>query len=579
MSRPLPPSMRLRLRPAVLTVGVLALAACSDSAAPPPVASITIAAARQTIRLGDTVSLAATLRDDRGGMLPARAVAWRSETPEVAAIVDSRLVARGIGDARIVASTGDVEGRATFTVRSQPVTSVVVEPSSLELYAGDSAQLRVTLRDAEGRLVPDVVPTVSPAMLGHDVLRVGAGHWLRALAGGRAEVSVSADGVRATATVRVRERPLVGLRAVRRTMLVEPGVCFDNRLVGVTRDGRELALDAVLAPQDSAVVRREPSGAMEGCWRRFSSAAPGTTTLEATFDSLTVSVPVTVLAPVASGFAPTIRWFGPAHPAVEASLVGAVARWSRVVVGDLPDRRLVLPADACFPGSPAIDEVVDDVLVHVYAGPLDGAGGTLAKAGPCATREDSGLPIAGIVMIDAADVGPLATGSPYVERVLMHEFGHVLGIGTLWDAHLGGRAVDPRFVGPRARLAAGDFGFLPQERDGIEVETAGGGTTAGSHWRESTFGSELMTGWIAEHDPTTLSALTAGVLDDLGYTIGYAAVDAVSPPSPRAYSDGAPLGWPYSSRVAPRGGIPLDDRPIRPRFTVRADGSARPIAR
>jgi hypothetical protein len=64
----------------------------------------------------------------------------------------------------------------------------------------------------------------------------------------------------------------------------------------------------------------------------------------------------------------------------------------------------------------------------------------------------------------------------------------------------------------------GGFGNVP-------LETGGGAGTAGSHWSESVFGSELMTGFISGV-PDPLSTVTVGDLKDMGYTVNYSAADA-----------------------------------------------------
>jgi len=62
----------------------------------------------------------------------------------------------------------------------------------------------------------------------------------------------------------------------------------------------------------------------------------------------------------------------------------------------------------------------------------------------------------------------------------------------------------------------------------VPVEENGIPGTGCSHWDEETFGDELMTGYIAL--TTSLSPVTIGALDDLGYEVNYAAADAYTLP-------------------------------------------------
>ena len=63
----------------------------------------------------------------------------------------------------------------------------------------------------------------------------------------------------------------------------------------------------------------------------------------------------------------------------------------------------------------------------------------------------------------------------------------------------------------------------------MPLETSGGSGTAGVHWSEAVFGNELMTGFTSGV-PDPLSILTIGAMQDLGYTVNYAAADPYSLP-------------------------------------------------
>ena len=66
------------------------------------------------------------------------------------------------------------------------------------------------------------------------------------------------------------------------------------------------------------------------------------------------------------------------------------------------------------------------------------------------------------------------------------------------------------------------------------MEATGGSGTALSHWRESVFTNELMTGWAGPGTSLPLSTVTIGSLADLGYTVNYAAADPFIPASIRS---------------------------------------------
>lgn len=199
-----------------------------------------------------------------------------------------------------------------------------------------------------------------------------------------------------------------------------------------------------------------------------------------------------------------------------------VQRWESVIVGDVPSTSASLPAGACVNGGPAFSGTIDDIMVDVIITAIDGAGGILGQAGPCFVRDSDSLPYYGIILLDSADAADLVTNH-YFGAVVVHEMGHILGLGTLWNYDRSfldtSSSTDPRFTGANATAAwraIGGTGFVP-------VESGGGGGTALSHWSESVFNNELMTGYLSASN--LLSAITIGSMTDLGYRTNVAAAD------------------------------------------------------
>ena len=142
---------------------------------------------------------------------------------------------------------------------------------------------------------------------------------------------------------------------------------------------------------------------------------------------------------------------------------------------------------------------------------------------------------------DTADIARLET-SGGLEGVVLHEIGHILGIGTLWDRK-GFQSSDPS--GSACRTAS-SFAVLPTYTGaeavtvwqsslggsgGVPIEDTGGGGTQCSHWDEETFDSELMTGYF-DGPSSELSALTIASLADLGYVVDASLADPYVLPLP-----------------------------------------------
>jgi hypothetical protein len=149
--------------------------------------------------------------------------------------------------------------------------------------------------------------------------------------------------------------------------------------------------------------------------------------------------------------------------------------------------------------------------------PIDGPGKILGSAGPCYIRS-GGLPVLGVIFLDAADVDQMQMNGT-LEAVVAHEIGHVLGVGTMWSGLvMGVGSSDPFFVGGSAVAAFLATGGGSYPGNPVPVENTGGAGTRDSHWRESVFGAELMTGWI--NGPSApLSSVTVASLKDLGYAV------------------------------------------------------------
>jgi hypothetical protein len=206
----------------------------------------------------------------------------------------------------------------------------------------------------------------------------------------------------------------------------------------------------------------------------------------------------------------------------------AVARWRTVILGDLPDVSLNVGSGRCFQGQTAVQETVDDLLLFVSFSSIDGTGDALAVAGPCYVRGTSSLPIMGTLRLDTSDLTSVEQAG-LLDDVILHEIGHALGIGTVWDDLLtGAGGNDPRFTGAGA---VAEYRTLRGSGTptSVPVENQGGQGTRDGHWREATFGRELMTGYI-NRGSNPLSRMTIASLADLGYRIDLGAAASYALP-------------------------------------------------
>jgi Leishmanolysin len=232
----------------------------------------------------------------------------------------------------------------------------------------------------------------------------------------------------------------------------------------------------------------------------------------------------------------------------------AALLWKAIIVGDLEDFPLSkgLPLSRDLPpnerpcssfDTPALPiGAIDDLLIFASIAPIDGAGKILGQAGPSFIRGNTNdLTIVGCMQFDEADVAALETEGTFNE-VILHEMGHVLGYGTLWEPFSindidlldepcqSNPNATSGFAGPKAVV---QFGVLGKTGNPPVENNYTPGTRCG-HWDEGFFDNELMTGFLGGVTSTTVnpfSALTIASMADLGYEVNLSEAEPYSVPA------------------------------------------------
>lgn len=247
-----------------------------------------------------------------------------------------------------------------------------------------------------------------------------------------------------------------------------------------------------------------------------------------------------------------VRIFDDVGESRENVIREAIGRWESVIAQGV-DRvdfgNSPFPGGECVPGGRPITGSVDDLLVLVSVDRLDGEGGLFANGQPCLVRQvtfsraasSTTLQTAvGGIVLDEDDLARLDEDG-LLGAVVSHNVAHVLGFGfqgsRLW--RLEGLLVDPllfedderdtHFIGPLATAAFEAAGGV-HAGAGVPVENTGRPGFANDHWRESVFGTELMTGVLAGGNPP-LSLVTIEALADMRYGVDLTQADEFTLPT------------------------------------------------
>ena len=118
-------------------------ATCSITVVPTPVTSITLDKTSTSLKVGETLTLTATVKPDDA---TDKTITWDSSDSSVATVRDGVVTAIKLGSATITAKAGDKSATCSITVVPTPVTSITLDKTSASLKVGETATLTATVK-------------------------------------------------------------------------------------------------------------------------------------------------------------------------------------------------------------------------------------------------------------------------------------------------------------------------------------------------------------------------------------------------------------------------------------------------
>ena len=124
-------------------------ATCAITVVPTPVTSVTLDQTAASLKIGETVTLTATVNPDDA---TDKTVTWSTSDESIATVVNGVVTAMNVGTATITAKAGDITATCVVTVTPIEVISLTLDKTSVSMKVGESTTLKATVNPSNATL-------------------------------------------------------------------------------------------------------------------------------------------------------------------------------------------------------------------------------------------------------------------------------------------------------------------------------------------------------------------------------------------------------------------------------------------
>ena len=254
-------------------------ATCAITVEATPVTSITLDRTSTSLKVGEKVTLTATVKPDDA---TDKTVTWSTSDASISEVNNGEVTAKKIGTSTITAKAGDKKATCAITVVATPVTSITLDKTSASLKVGEKVALTATVKpdDATDKTVTWGTSDASVVEVNNGVVT--------AKKIGTATITAKAGDKKATCAITVETTPVTSITL--------------DKTSASLKVGEKMTLTATVKPDD-ATDKTVTWGTSDASVATVSGGVvtaikPGSTTIMAKAGEKEASCSVLVEAPI-----------------------------------------------------------------------------------------------------------------------------------------------------------------------------------------------------------------------------------------------------------------------------------------